>query len=130
MQLYEIDSVRTNNFSANVGEKIGQLWGQVLSAAPKNPIVFYGIYHDYQNDYHGDYTLSVATERKTAKRFFDILNEKYAKFPVDRTSEQGVFAAWQKVWQLEAENKIKRTYQYDFEKYDLNGAVTLYIGIQ
>ncbi|MBP2097474.1 GyrI-like domain-containing protein [Enterococcus rivorum] len=130
MKLYEIDSVRTNNFSKDVGEKIGQLWSQVMSQVQNDDTVIYGIYHDYENDYHGDYTLTIASEQKTVKRLLDIPSQKYELFPVDTTSEIGVIEAWQKVWSLEEESKIERTYQYDFEKYDLDGTVTLYIGIQ
>lgn len=130
MKLYEIDSVRTNNFSKDVGEKIGQLWSQVMSQVQNDDTVIYGIYHDYENDYRGDYTLTIASEQKTAKRLLDIPSQKYELFPVDTTSEIGVIEAWQKVWSLEEESKIERAYQYDFEKYDLDGTVTLYIGIQ
>jgi len=130
MKLYEIDSVRINNFSKDVGEKIGQLWAKVMSKNQSEPYVMYGVYHNYENDYRGDCTLSIATEQKTDTELFDIQNGKYELFPVDMSSEIGVIEAWQKVWSLEEENKIKRTYQYDFEKYDLDGTVTLYIGIQ
>lgn len=130
MKLYEVASVRTNNFSENVESQIGQLWNQVITKLDKIPEVMYGVYHDYESDYRGDYTLTVATEKRSEKRTIDVPDGKYKLFPVDITSETGVIEAWQKVWKLELENQLQRVYKYDYEKYDLDGSITLYIGIQ
>ena len=62
---------------------------------------------------------------------------KYAVF----TTEVGPFAkvipdAWQRIFKLEQEGKIKRAYKTDFEIYDQraqdpqNGQVDIYVGLK
>jgi predicted transcriptional regulator YdeE len=57
------------------------------------------------------------------------------------TSDKGPFprvvpAAWQKIFTLEGEGKLKRAYQTDFEIYDQraqdpqNGQIDIYIGLK
>jgi predicted transcriptional regulator YdeE len=66
-----------------------------------------------------------------------ILAGRYAVF----TSEVGPFSkvvpdAWQEIFKLEAEGKLKRAYKTDFEVYDQraqnpqNGQIDIYVGLK
>ncbi len=60
-KIYVLDSCVTNNFKDKLLlEKITNAWGSVANA--KSPTsIKYGVYHNYESDYKGDYTLSIAT---------------------------------------------------------------------
>lgn len=103
----------------------------------------YAVYSDYASDRNGDYSylIGVKVTNGTApphgmvsKR---IQRGKYAVI----TSATGPFAkvvpeAWQEIFALEDEQKLKREYQTDFELYDQraqnpqNGQIDIYIGIK
>lgn len=133
MNIYEIGSVRTNNFAADMGEKIGGLWQQVMAEIePTAPI--YGVYHDYETDYSGDYTLSLAVESPEKGKKMLVDEGNYQIFPVDLTPEDpsrnNVAETWQKIWALEQAGNIQRRYEKDFEKYEQDGSVAIYISIE
>ncbi|MCR6105912.1 effector binding domain-containing protein [Salipaludibacillus agaradhaerens] len=132
MNLSLIQSTRTNNFNDDlVLQKITELWKVASSKLADHHDSLYGLYHDYESDYKGDYTLSVAI--KTTEEAADLSlseNEKYEIFNVDTTDEQGVFKAWQKIWHLEESGELKRAYSYDYEEYQVNGDINIYIAIK
>ena len=104
---------------------------------------FYAVYSEYASDHNGEYTFVVGQAAKdgtaapnglAAKQ---IPAGKYAVF----TSQAGPFAkvipaTWQRIFKLEEEGKIKRSYRADFEVYDQraqnpqNGQVDIYIGVK
>jgi predicted transcriptional regulator YdeE len=104
---------------------------------------FYGVYSEYASDHNGDYTYvaghgvkdgTAAPDGLVAKQ---IPAGKYAVF----TTEVGAFGkvipdAWQHIFKLEEEGKIKRAYKTDFEIYDQraqnpqNGQIDIYIGLK
>ncbi|MCR6109978.1 effector binding domain-containing protein [Bacillus sp. A301a_S52] len=132
MNLLLIKSTRTNNFNDDlVLQKITELWKIASANLADHDDSLYGLYHDYESDYKGDYTLSVAI--KTTEESADLSlpeNEKYEVFHVDTTDEQGVFKAWQKIWHLEESGELNRTYSYDYEEYRVNGDINIYIAIK
>lgn len=129
MKLYVIDSVRTNNFNdAQIGEKIGGLWQEISKMPELATETKYGIYSDYESNFEGDYTCSIATEKalSTAK-VFDTTGHHYKKFPV---LDNDVTGAWAMIWQLEGEEKLTRTYTFDFERYTPDGKIEIWIAIE
>ncbi|WP_404357489.1 hypothetical protein LG291_03545 [Cytobacillus firmus] len=61
MNLTIIKSVRTNNFKdETIVHKITEMWKEASSILRNQDEVKYGLYYDYETDYKGDYTLSVA----------------------------------------------------------------------
>lgn len=104
---------------------------------------FYSVYSDYASDHNGDYAYLVGQRVKggsaapadmVAKH---VLAGQYAVF----TTEIGPFAkvipeAWQHIFNLEEEGKLKRAYKTDFEIYDQraqnpqNGQIDIYIGLK
>ncbi|WP_086349065.1 GyrI-like domain-containing protein [Candidatus Enterococcus clewellii] len=132
MNVYEIGSIRTNNFTADMGEKIGGLWQQVMpdiqGIAP-----IYAIYHEYESNYTGDYTLSLAVEPAKSENILELDEGQYRIFPVEQTPEDpsrnNVAETWQKIWQLEESGSLNRRYEKDYEKYAADGTVAIHIGI-
>ena len=128
MRLFERHTVRTNNFNDNAKQKIGNLWIKYMEN--KLPSEVYGIYHSYENNYKGNYTLSICTpiEDGSTGVYFEIDNIKYAAYPVLLDSEDAIFKTWQKIWNDEENKKLNRAYMLDYEHYRLDG-VTIYISI-
>jgi predicted transcriptional regulator YdeE len=104
---------------------------------------FYGVYSDYASDHNGEYTYVIgqAVKDGTAAPNGLVVKQipagKYAVF----TTQVGPFAkvipdAWQRIFKLEEEGKLKRAYKTDFEIYDQraqnpqNGQVGIYIGLK
>jgi predicted transcriptional regulator YdeE len=104
---------------------------------------FYAVYSDYTSDHDGEYTYVVgqAVKDGTAAPSGMVASRvpagQYAVF----TTEVGPFSkvipgAWQRIFELEAEGKLKRAYKTDFEIYDQraqnpqNGQIDIYIGLK
>lgn len=133
MNIYEIGSVRTNNFAVDMGEKIGGLWQQVMAEIGGTAPI-YGVYHEYESDYSGDYTLSLAVESPEQGKKLILDEGNYQIFPVELTPEEpsrnNVAETWQKIWGLEQAGDMKRRYAKDYEKYEKDGTVAIYISIE
>jgi predicted transcriptional regulator YdeE len=103
----------------------------------------YAAYSDYASDHNGEYTYVVGAAVKdgTAAPKGMVVKQvpagQYAVF----TTEIGPFAkvvpaAWQRIFKLEDEGKLKRAYKTDFEVYDQraqnpqNGQIDIYIGLK
>lgn len=124
-----IDSCRTNNFTDNnVIEKILKVWN---NAADYKGIK-YGVYSNYENNYKGDYTLSVAVEEniENAEKI-EIIDGEYSIFEVDFSSgaENSILETWKKIWSLEEAGELNRNYILDFEKYYPSGKIEIHIGV-
>ena len=133
-------TARTNNASPYMGTVIGGLWQRFFSeggyAAIPNKVTgkTMGIYTDYENDEHGDYTFMTACEVSgDVCEGFDVRtlpSGKYAKFVVIGNMMTAVGEFWQKLWQM----PLERTYLFDFEEYrntdPENCEIHIYIGIK
>ncbi|QKG85374.1 AraC family transcriptional regulator [Kroppenstedtia pulmonis] len=130
MRLYIVNSIRTNNFTdEQMMQKMKDMWTE--ASQTQNTNIIYGVYHEYESDYKGDYSLSVATEDSSDMPFIDISDTaNYQIYCVDTVDEQGVIKTWKKIWGLEEEGKINRAYTYDYEKYYPNGDIEIYIAIK
>lgn len=132
MKLTVINSIRTNNFNDDlIMQKISKLWKEAFNQLTNHENITYGVYHDYESDYKGDYSLSIAIENSDREPFIEIPNnEKYEIFKVDTSEEQGIFNTWNKIWDREEEGTLKRAYTYDFEKYYPNGDIEVHIAVK
>lgn len=114
--------------------------GQIPNKTGPN---FYAVYTDYANDHTGEYTYIIGAAAKdgTAPPSGMVLRlvpaGQYAVFTTDKGPFAKVVpAAWQRIFELEEEGKLKRKYQTDFEVYDQraqdpqNAQVDIYIGIK
>lgn len=130
MYLYGLKQVRTNNFTdPQMVNKIKQVWEQSLLELPKKAS-YYGIYHAFESNYQGDYTLTVASEVNRTKTVFTIDKQaNYQPFIVNTSQVNGIYQTWQKIWQLEVSGQLNRAYQQDFEFYNGRGDCCIYIEV-
>lgn len=129
MNLTIIKSVRTNNFEDKaIMQKITEMWKEASSALLNQDEVTYGLYHEYESDYKGDYTVSVAVESSNNANTIKIPSiSKYEIFKVDLLDENGILNTWKQIWELEEKGDLKRAYSFDFEKYNHNGQIEIHI---
>ena len=141
MELLTLSSVRTHNFNdLKILEKIIGLWrngGKMLETLNYHGDR-YALYHEYESDYDGEYTLTLAipteglseTLLEDREAIVSLDSEvSYQAFEVDTFDPNGVIAVWQEIWTLEEEGKLQRAYGIDYEKYSVDGSVTIYIGL-
>jgi predicted transcriptional regulator YdeE len=137
---------RTSNAKEMAGAaNIANLWQrfhteQIFSKIPdlvdQN---IYGVYHDYESDMNGEYTLTAGVKVKSNAPVpagyykIDIPQHKYAKFTSDQGAmPQVVIEAWQKIWNT----NLNRSYTFDYELYDhrcvdmVNSQIDVFIAIK
>nr|WP_144921020.1 effector binding domain-containing protein [Paenibacillus bovis] len=129
MNLKIIKSVRTNNVKdESVMQKITDVWKEASSVLENHDGVTYGLYHDYESDFKGDYTLSVAIQSEDKASSIHIPNtNKYKVFEVDTSVESGILNSWKQIWESEENGNVKRAYTYDYENYYPDGRIEIYI---
>jgi len=133
MRLQKIQSTRTNNFKdEQMLEKIMGVWQASQPQIAQQQGAVYGVYHEYDNDYKGDYSLTIAVESQQDDSDALEVSESaaYQVFPVDAADEQGVIKAWKNIWKLEEEGSLRRAYTLDYEKYDADGVKSIYIALK
>lgn len=131
MELKVIEKIRTNNFNdERVMQKITDMWKSASNVLTDKNENVYGLYHEYESNYKGDYTLCVAIEDKDKSSVAIPNDTKYEVFKVNTDDEQGVFNTWNEIWKKEDENQLNRAYTYDFEKYYPDGNIDIYIAVK
>ncbi|TQS76037.1 AraC family transcriptional regulator [Ornithinibacillus gellani] len=131
MELKVIGKIRTNNFNdEHVMQKITDMWKNASNVLPDKNENVYGLYHEYESDYKGDYTLCVAVEDRDKSSIAIPDDTKYEVFKVNTNDEQGIFNTWNEIWKKEDENQLNRAYTYDFEKYYPDGNIDIYIAVK
>lgn len=72
MKLKVMNSVRTNNFNDDLLlHKITKLWEQASNDLANQVVTKYGVYHNYESDYKGDYSLSIALKIITVNLYWN-----------------------------------------------------------
>ena len=82
----------------------------------------YGLYHEYESDYKGDYTLCVIVEGKGESSKIIPDDTNYEIFKVEANDEQGIFNTWSEIWKKEDEGQLRRAYTFD-------GNIDIYIAV-
>jgi len=128
MKVYEIKSIKTNNFNDDV-VKIMNLWQEVLMNYEDYDGNWYGIYHEYESNFKGDYTLSICNEGISNSEEEIIIDKdnKYKIFEV--SSNNDISKVWQEIWDLEEKGLLKRAYTIDYEKYSKD-EITIHIALK
>lgn len=132
-------AARTNNSAPDMGAVIGGLWQKFFtegfaSLPGKVSGKTMGVYTDYENDEHGDYTFMTACEvNGDVPEGYEVSvvpAGKYAKFTVRGNMMTVVGEFWQQLWQM----PLERTYVCDYEEYQNSDPedceVHIYIGIK
>lgn len=109
----------------------------------KTGSAFYAIYARYSSDHNGEYTYVVGAPVKDGTIppegmvAIRVAAGDYAVFTTDKGPLTRVIpAAWQNIFKLEDEGKLRRQYQTDFEVYDeraqdpQNAEVDIYVGVR
>ncbi|MBU5466205.1 effector binding domain-containing protein [Virgibacillus sp. MSJ-26] len=131
MHLKIIHSIRANNFNdEHVMQKINDMWKNASPELSEHKDNIYGLYHEYESDYKGDYTLSVAIEGTNVSSIKIPNYTTYEVFKVETDSKQGIFNTWSDIWNMEKEGQLERAYTYDFEKYKPDGDIEIYIAVK
>jgi len=114
--------------------------GQIQNKTGSN---LYAVYSDYASDHNGEYTYVVGAAVKdgTAAPTGMVVRRVSAGQYAVLTTDVGPFAkvvpaAWQRIFKLEEEGKLKRAYKTDFEIYDQraqdpqNAQIDIYVGVK
>ena len=144
-----IDARTDNAKEANAEGIIGPLWHRLIDEGMLDRIPnktdsnLYAVYSEYASDHNGEYTFTVGVPVKsgTVAPAGMILKQIPAGRYAVITTEKGPFPkvipeAWQQIFKLEDEGKLKRTYRTDFELYDQraldpqNAQVDIYLGVK
>ncbi|ABV37393.1 transcription activator, effector binding [Shewanella sediminis HAW-EB3] len=128
---------RTNNAAETEAEtaRIGPLWQQYFAEndghlTQGKPM--YGVYHDYQSDMNGDYSVLVGTQAESDDICDIRLAEgDYLKFSGSGKMPDCVVEQWTEIWRYfsSPECRHQRNYLTDYEVYPDTNGVDIYIGI-
>ena len=133
-------AIRTNNEKAK--DDISKLWNEFFSNNivskindRKEDSFIYGIYDEYESDMNGNYNVTAGVEisRKNIKNnnVTKIKKGKYLLFEEEGTLPDVIIQTWQYIWNYFKEHKdIKRKYSSDFEVYENDKGIKIYIGIK
>ena len=120
--------------------RIGALWntfGQnVLPHASAQTQVF-GVYHRYESDAHGAYTVTAGIDawagaESNGHDKVSVAEGSYMVFGSKGAMPQAAIAAWQQVWTYFSQEDCphQRAYSTDFERYDGPEQVSLFIALK
>jgi len=121
--------------------KLGKHWQRFCEEDIMNKIphrlenaVIYGVYSNYASDYNDYYDLTAGISvSKAAEKDFTNINidaGNYLVFEATGPVPQVVIDTWQVVWQYFQKNpQITRRYTTDFECYESEDKIAVYIGI-
>lgn len=133
MKFTILDSDRTNNFTdPHIESKIKTLWEKNhthIQECLKEGITIVCLYHDYQSNYKGDYTVSLGKEDNDYG-IFNTSNYEWREFKVNSADPLGVINTWKKIWLAEDNQEINRVYDFDFEQYSPNGQISIFVAIK
>lgn len=132
--------IKTTNENQKCIKDMGELWKKffsenVIQKAGK-PVGYstFGLYLNYEGDFTKPYEYMACVEVSPSSNDFETVSipeGKFAKFTKEGNILEIVGALWYEIWNT----GLKRTYNYDFEKYyqgedESNQKVEIYIGIE
>lgn len=123
--------------------KIGPLWGRFYAENIRRNIpdvadmdTTYGVYSNYESDIFGKYNLTVGIKTNTVVsdpnlHSLTIQAGDYMVFRNSGSMPQMVIDTWMEIWRVftTGETEWKRDFATDFEKYEREGEVAIYIGV-
>lgn len=126
MKLYVNEIIRTNNFEDDdMMKKILGMWDSFYKNNDDYKGEVYAVYHDYESDYKGDYSLALCTEDISADKFFEVDFADSTEYKCSEKDE--IINVWKRIWEEEEENKIQRSYYIDCEEYKKDGSVVIHL---
>ncbi len=128
MKLHKVKSIRANNFSDDIA-KIIDLWQESIMNNENYTGNWYGVYHEYESDFKGDYTLSICNEDISSNKDNIVIDDKQKYETFEVKSRDDLPKVWQKIWDLELKGQLKRAYTIDYEKYSQD-SITIHIALK
>lgn len=116
--------IRTNNATL---QGVMELWQEIMSLQPQGEL--YAVYSNYESNYLGDYDLLIGTASNELPDSIELAQCEYLKIPVVSNNIEQVAAAWNKIWS-NPEIEGKRAYATDYELYDTDGNVTIFLSMK
>ena len=111
--------IRTNNNKIN---EIISLWKEVPDLKLNGDI--YAVYFNYESDCNGDFDFLIGSDKSILSDSVNIKEAKYRIWTADSPDNVGII--WHEIWSTE----LDRSYESDFEVYQQDGSVKIYIGIK
>lgn len=132
MKFTLLDTKRTNNFNdPDIQRKIMSLWEKNtadIEIFMKEGLKIACIYHNYESNYKGDYSVSICKE-DNINGLLDTSKYTWKEYKVDTKDELGVINTWRSIWSDEENEKIQRVYTFDFEQYSPNGDISIFVAV-
>lgn len=114
--------------------KIPKLWQQFYSNHFMPNAIIYGVYSNYESDANGLYTVTVGTSNTTQDKKLNTIKVNagnYLIFGGKGPMPQTVIETWKQVWNYFSENSHhQRCFLTDFEMYENENEVAIYIGVK
>ena len=136
-------SVRTSNAEEMKpgGGQISKLWEQFYGEVLNNKVdgsPIYGLYTNYESDFTGEYTVlagvEVESEMQASKELeiHNLVGGKYLVFKAQGEMPQIVVETWGKVWEYfsSSEARYVKSYTSDFELYENQSEISIYIAVK
>ena len=142
LEAKQISGLKTRTNNANeISEnaKIGALhqsFNQQIMIDYAQGGMLYGVYHDYQTDHKGDFSVLVGSTENALKSVVELeqvtlVAGTYLVFSARGEMPQTVINTWNEVWAYFScdTSKHQRAYTTDFECYTSTDSVEVYISI-
>lgn len=122
--------------------KIPKLWKRFFEEKVEEQIPgkaeperLYAVYHSYENDFNGFYSLLIGQKSGTAGplpgalRRAEVEPQQYLAFPPVPAKPEEIAKVWQEVWNYFSQaGPFKRAYSQDFELYQ-NNTMQLHLAV-
>lgn len=121
--------------------RIGALWaefGQQIAPRLAPEALTYGVYHHYESNADGMFDVLAGADAQLpsmegARELtrVDIANGPYLVFETHGAPPQAVIEAWGRIWRYFADLEClhHRAYTTDFERYQVDGQIDIYIAV-
>lgn len=116
--------IRTNNATL---EGVMELWQEIMTFQLTGDL--YAIYSNYESNHLGAYDLLIGSESNALPDAIELAECEYMEFPVEGNGIECVAKAWHKIWS-NPEIEGKRAYVTDYELYDTDGNVTIFLSMK
>ncbi len=132
-------AIRTANEDGKAEEDLKELWKRFydenisLKIPNKEDDKIYCIYTDYDSDMSGAYTAIIGQKVTVLDDIPDqlightVLGGDYTTFTTASPQPSDIVNTWQQIW--DQDKTLNRAYTADFEEYDGDAAVTIYIAV-
>jgi len=129
--LQPVLSLRTNNFNdPEIIKKVTDLWAAALKKLSDHNGSIYGVYHNYESNYQGDYDLSISIVTEQLQDNTITLGHNYREFPITLNQSSSIVEVWQNIWQMEKNGELDRQYDADYEEYRADGTVSIFVSLK